>query len=80
MRFELFNYPFLITKNCNFRQKFGLYHVDFGSENRTRYAKMSAKVYRNIVRSRRIDPEYRLLVSEHDAMIVGTELTLYCDG
>lgn len=42
-----------------FREKFGLYHVDFSSPNRTRTPKASAKVYAKIVRTHRIDWSYR---------------------
>lgn len=42
-----------------FSEKFGLYHVDFSSPDRTRTAKLSAKVYGNIAKTRIIDWHYR---------------------
>lgn len=42
-----------------FSVRFGLYHVDFNSPNRTRTAKMSAKVYANIVATNAVDWDFR---------------------
>lgn len=42
-----------------FSVRFGLFHVDFNSPNRTRTAKMSAKVYSNIVATNAVDWSYQ---------------------
>lgn len=44
---------------AGFTEKFGLYHVDFKSKNRTRTPKASAKVFANIVKTHEIDWTYR---------------------
>ena len=38
---------------------FGMYHVDFNSPEKTRSAKMSAKVYKRIVETSQIDRNYK---------------------
>jgi beta-glucosidase/6-phospho-beta-glucosidase/beta-galactosidase len=40
-----------------FREKFGLFHVDFNDPDRKRTAKMSAEVYSQIVKSNKIPVE-----------------------
>jgi hypothetical protein len=44
---------------AGFTEKFGLYHVDFKHPNRTRTPKLSAKVFSNIVKTRKIDLSFR---------------------
>lgn len=40
---------------CYFREKFGLYHVDFNDPNRKRTAKASAKAYSRIAKTNVVD-------------------------
>jgi beta-glucosidase/6-phospho-beta-glucosidase/beta-galactosidase len=49
---------------AGFSEKFGLYHVDFQSANKTRTPKMSAKVYSKMVKTHKIDLMYLPLVEE----------------
>ncbi|GAB0100978.1 hypothetical protein DMENIID0001_170940 [Sergentomyia squamirostris] len=44
---------------AGFTEKFGLYHVDFNHPDRTRVQKMSARVYANIIRTKKIDWDYK---------------------
>ncbi|KAL7027466.1 hypothetical protein ACKWTF_005450 [Chironomus riparius] len=43
---------------AGYSEKFGLYHVNFESPDKARTPKMSAKVYKNIVKTHKIDSNY----------------------
>lgn len=49
---------------AGYTEKFGLYHVDFSSANKTRTPKMSAKVFSKIAQTNRIDYSYKPQVPE----------------
>ncbi|GAB0100976.1 Glycoside hydrolase family 1 [Sergentomyia squamirostris] len=44
---------------AGYTERFGLYHVDFNHPDRTRVQKMSARVYANIIRTNKIDWDYK---------------------
>lgn len=41
-----------------FREKFGLYEVDFSSPDKTRTPRKSAFIYKEIIRSKKLDPDF----------------------
>lgn len=41
-----------------YRERFGLYEVDFNDPNRTRTPRKSAFIYKNIMKTRMIDHDY----------------------
>ncbi|PSN34228.1 hypothetical protein C0J52_24414 [Blattella germanica] len=45
--------------NAGYTQKFGIYQVDFNNPARTRTAKASVEVYKEIIRTRRIPVKYK---------------------
>lgn len=42
-----------------YRERFGLYEVDFDSPSKTRTPRLSAKAYREIIESRKLDMNYK---------------------
>lgn len=49
---------------AGYTEKFGLYHVDFNSREKTRTPKMSAKVFSKIAQTNQIDYSYRPIVPD----------------
>ncbi|CAG9566610.1 unnamed protein product [Danaus chrysippus] len=43
---------------CGYKCKFGLYQVDYSSENRTRTPRLSAYFYQQLIRTGRLDPNF----------------------
>lgn len=59
---------------AGFTEKFGMYFVDFNHPNKTRTPKLSAKVYRQIVKTKRIDFDHHSKLNpSHSSLITEGE-------